>query len=108
MGLVVVTIGDGEGGILAGYTYDSSEEERPLFSFLPDAWDDPRRRPRLRVSPALSRTVIERDGPGCQHCGTEDNPTIDHVIPVVRGGTNDLDNLQVLCGSCNSRKGARV
>lgn len=31
---------------------------------------------------------------------------VDHVVPVARGGTND-DNLRLICGWCNSAKGAR-
>ena len=35
------------------------------------------------------------------------NFTIDHVIPRSRGGDDHLDNLQLLCGACNSLKGDR-
>ena len=33
------------------------------------------------------------------------NFTVDHVVPRSRGGTDHIDNLQLLCGACNSTKG---
>ena len=33
--------------------------------------------------------------------------TVDHVVPRAGGGTDHLDNLQLLCGACNSLKGTR-
>ena len=35
------------------------------------------------------------------------NFTIDHIIPEHRGGTDHVENLQLLCGHCNSVKGDR-
>jgi hypothetical protein len=52
------------------------------------------------------RSLAERDGYACQKCGTTKDLHIDHIVPVARGGTNDLSNLQFLCRSCNSAKGA--
>jgi len=54
----------------------------------------------------LRQTVINRDG-CCQRCGTEDNLTVDHIVPRKLGGDDNLNNLEVLCGSCNSSKGGR-
>lgn len=44
----------------------------------------------------------------CQICGTEKNITVDHIIPMSKGGTNHIENLQPLCVSCNCSKGNRI
>ena len=46
----------------------------------------------------------------CNGCGVMfpfRNFTVDHVVPQSRGGTDHFDNLQLLCGACNSVKGDR-
>lgn len=55
--------------------------------------------------------VFERDGGICQLCGVELDPKNwheDHVIPIVIGGSDMLDNVQATCPPCNMRKGGRV
>lgn len=56
---------------------------------------------------ALKIAISERDGYGCRNCGTKDDMTIDHIIPLIKGGKNVLSNLQLLCRSCNSKKGTK-
>lgn len=43
----------------------------------------------------------------CLACGEQLPLTIDHVIPISLGGPDTPDNIQPLCKSCNSSKGAR-
>jgi 5-methylcytosine-specific restriction endonuclease McrA len=51
--------------------------------------------------------VFMRDGRACQLCGTDEGEMhIDHIIPRKAGGDHSLDNLRVLCKTCNLRKGA--
>ena len=64
--------------------------------------------PRRAVSANLRAQVYARDGLRCVVCGSTDRLTIDHIVPVSKGGTNDIDNLQSMCQPCNSSKGARM
>ena len=42
----------------------------------------------------------------CVQCGSTDDLHFGHKIPWSRGGTNTVNNTQLLCGPCNGRKGA--
>jgi 5-methylcytosine-specific restriction endonuclease McrA len=56
---------------------------------------------------AQRERVFMRDGRACQLCGTDEGEMhIDHIIPRKVGGDHSLDNLRVLCKTCNLRKGA--
>lgn len=62
-----------------------------------------------RVLPAeLRAAVFERDEFSCRHCGATENLTVDHIEAEVLGGTDELENLQTLCRSCNCRKGVKA
>ena len=78
---------------------DKRHAERRIYARF-----DRLRREAQRHLPAL----FERDGKACKQCGCTDLLTIDHVVPLSRGGSNELENLQILCNKCNSRKGAKV
>ena len=57
---------------------------------------------------AQRERVFNRDGRICAKCGTDEGEMhIDHIIPRNVGGDHSMDNLQVLCKSCNLRKGAK-
>ncbi|MFZ2151782.1 MAG: HNH endonuclease [Minisyncoccia bacterium] len=46
----------------------------------------------------------QKYGQRCAHCKEVKKLTRDHIIPVSKGGKNDISNIQPLCQSCNSRK----
>lgn len=56
---------------------------------------------------AMARRVLPTDNLACVECESPEDLTVDHIVPISRGGGNDANNLRVLCRSCNSRKGAR-
>ena len=70
-------------------------------------------RPTERISwpRGLKRRLMRRQDNTCVYCGFQRRATsmdIDHITPVVRGGSNDESNLQVICRPCNLRKGIQT
>ncbi len=59
---------------------------------------------------SLRWQVYVRDGIRCRQCGVTDEAelSVDHIVPIVAGGTDDLANLQILCKTCNQAKGASL
>jgi hypothetical protein len=48
-------------------------------------------------------------GDRCLACGQKpEKLTADHVVPLAKGGTNTIENIQGLCQSCNSSKGTKA
>jgi len=67
---------------------------------------------RKAVGEKLRYQVLARDNFRCKSCGrgADDGVklNVDHIIPVDWGGTNDIDNLMVLCDECNRGKKAWI
>jgi 5-methylcytosine-specific restriction endonuclease McrA len=52
-------------------------------------------------------SVMVRDNHACAYCG-KDASTIDHIVPVSRGGRSTYENTVAACLACNARKGAHT
>ncbi len=78
---------------------------------------------RARVMEAfverVDHTVLfERDNYTCQQCGiicdkdsvwpADNFPSLDHIIPLSKGGEHSYKNTQCLCLGCNLTKGAKL
>ncbi len=63
---------------------------------------------RRLISKAKRRRVTERYSGRCGICGaTPSKPTMDHIVPFSKGGTDEELNLQPACFRCNVEKGDR-
>lgn len=66
--------------------------------------------PRFRVR-FSRKNIFMRDRNRCQYCGRSfgyRELSIDHVVPVSRGGRDSWDNVVCCCLGCNKRKGNRT
>lgn len=81
-----------------------------LDRFFPLYWQHGRKiEPRMPLTDADIRdTVWEKSGGHCWYCGDTLKPfstfSIDHVTPVIAGGSHHIDNLVPCCKRCNSKK----
>ena len=73
---------------------------------MPSKKGDPRNTKAYRKA---RQKVLSRDGHVCMYCGSNDNLTVDHVLPIAKHPelAMELDNMVIACKPCNSRKGSR-
>lgn len=63
---------------------------------------------REGIADDVKQLIWTRDGGACRQCGSVVELQFDHVIPLAMGGGNRPENLPILCGPCNRRKGASI
>ncbi len=64
------------------------------------------RRRRKKIPSETLRALVARSGGGCECCGQRGVLHVHHVRPLSRGGTNESENLCLLCSACHSREHA--
>lgn len=70
---------------------------------------------RAHIPEWAKNAVFFRDRGMCVQClanlsgllTAQNDDNFDHIIPLKEGGINDITNLQLLCGTCNKKKGGR-
>lgn len=66
---------------------------------------------RENLTPTQRMEALIHYGHRCAYCGakpSDERLEVDHVIPVSKGGTNEMGNLIVACRTCNIGKGRRM
>ena len=84
------------------------EKEVGFFGKVTSRDDIPKRSEKLPNWTTHKHTLYGKQEGTCNGCQTHfpfRNMTVDHIIPQAAGGTDHEDNLQLLCGACNSTKG---
>lgn len=64
---------------------------------------------RKSLRPEVRRAVLRRDGYTCRYCGAKyPHMHVDHIHPVSRGGSDEIENLCACCQPCNMSKGSKM
>ncbi len=63
---------------------------------------------RKPISESVRHEVWRRDLGRCVKCGSKEKLEFDHIIPVSKGGSNTVRNIQLLCETCNRQKSNKI
>ncbi len=64
--------------------------------------------PREPIPEDVRIFVWRRDQGRCVMCGSQERIEFDHIIPLEKGGNNTTRNIQILCETCNRKKGVSI
>jgi len=112
IGLVHIQVSKGSGG--GHYQVEDPELTVAIIDTAVRMWK--RHLVELKANPNtqgipdhVKAAVFKRDGGRCRQCGYM-GPYIeyDHILPRSKGGSNTVENIQLLCRQCNLKKGSRI
>jgi len=68
---------------------------------------------RRKFSPTERAFIIRRAHGCCEYCRTPldfspESFDVEHIVPLSKSGTNELENLALSCGGCNGRKSDHI
>jgi hypothetical protein len=66
------------------------------------------KRDRETILEEVRIAVWRRDQGKCARCGSRESLEYDHIVPVSKGGSNTVRNVELLCENCNRQKGDRI
>jgi 5-methylcytosine-specific restriction endonuclease McrA len=75
---------------------------------LAEHWGIRERSKRTKFSKSIRVEILRRDDNKCQECGSTSQLEIHHIMPVSRGGSDEMSNLITLCRQCNNAIGDRI
>jgi 5-methylcytosine-specific restriction endonuclease McrA len=88
-----------------GISIDACDEIIDLLNKYKENFSDHIPSNKRYVSKLKRAIIFKMQGDNCLCCGKLRDVGIDHILPISHGGDNNIDNLQVLCRTCNSKKG---
>ncbi|HEX9929732.1 MAG TPA: HNH endonuclease signature motif containing protein [Pyrinomonadaceae bacterium] len=67
----------------------------------------------MKISALIRKTVEERAKKLCEYCQSplefsSDPFSVEHIFPISKGGTDDLENLALACQGCNGHKSTKI
>lgn len=87
---------------------DFEDKERRKFERLKRKFElsqQMEKAPKRETIPEEVRIAVwRRDEGKCSKCGSRKNLEYDHIIPISKGGSNTVRNIELLCEECNRRK----
>ena len=103
--------------MISGYIadYDIGTSDEPSFQ-VDNYFEKNGILKRVAIPSWVQRAVFHRDRGMCVHCSKDISGLVsvssienfDHMIPLAKGGINDVTNIQLLCESCNKSKKDKI
>lgn len=92
--------------------YNATDKKTIMFARLQDVLEEFETiKKQDRIQLRAIKKIMHRKNNACYLCQkvlTLDESTVDHVIPLDKGGTNYIDNLRIACLDCNRDKANHI